>query len=86
MNFAARAEVAADVERTLSRASALGMDAGDLHVLVVLTTWLGVHHTPERARSCVIVARVMFGTEAVSSWCGRARCLAMKRTSGSVSG
>lgn len=44
MNFAAAAEADADIEGTLLYASALGMDDGDLRVLAVLTTWLGVHH------------------------------------------
>lgn len=44
MNLAAEAQSDADVESTLVHASALGMDEGDLRVLGVLTTWLGVHH------------------------------------------
>ncbi|MCG5055451.1 MAG: hypothetical protein KA712_20995 [Myxococcales bacterium] len=44
MNFAGKAAADADIERTLLYASALGMDDGDLRVLAVLTTWLGVHH------------------------------------------
>ena len=44
MNFAAQAEAEADIEGTLLHASVLGMDEGDLRVLAVLTTWLGVHH------------------------------------------
>jgi len=45
MNFAAKAQTDADIESTLVHASVLGMDEGDLRVLAVLTTWLGVHHT-----------------------------------------
>jgi len=45
MNFAADAQVDADIESTLVYASALGMDDGELRVLAVLTTWLGVHHS-----------------------------------------
>ena len=44
MNFAAEAEADADIESTLLHASVLGMNEGDLRVLAVLTTWLGVHH------------------------------------------
>jgi len=44
MNFAAEPQVDADIESTLVHASALGMIEGDLRVLSVLTTWLGVHH------------------------------------------
>jgi hypothetical protein len=45
MLFAATPQVDADIESTLIHASAAGMIAGDLRVLAVLTTWLGVHHT-----------------------------------------
>ncbi|MBK6519363.1 MAG: hypothetical protein IPG04_35800 [Polyangiaceae bacterium] len=45
MSFAAKADADADIESTLVHASAVGMDEGDLRVLAVLTTWLGVHHT-----------------------------------------
>jgi hypothetical protein len=44
MNFAAEPQVDTDIESTLVHASALGMVEGDLRVLSVLTTWLGVHH------------------------------------------
>jgi hypothetical protein len=44
MNFAAEPQVDADIETTLLHASELGMDEGELRVLSVLTTWLGVHH------------------------------------------
>lgn len=44
MNFAAEPQVGADIETTLLHASELGMDEGELRVLSVLTTWLGVHH------------------------------------------
>ncbi|HRC57514.1 MAG TPA: hypothetical protein PKU97_16385, partial [Kofleriaceae bacterium] len=45
MNFAAAAEAGADIESTLLHAAVLGMDEGDLRVLAMLTTWLGVHHS-----------------------------------------
>lgn len=45
MKFAAAAEANAEIESTLVHASALGMEEGDLRVLAVLTTWLGVHHS-----------------------------------------
>ncbi|MBL4686139.1 MAG: hypothetical protein JKY37_16215 [Nannocystaceae bacterium] len=44
MNFAAKPNARAPVEETLVHASELGMDAHDLRVLAVLTTWLGAHH------------------------------------------
>jgi hypothetical protein len=43
MNFATPPDPDAPIEETLVRASAAGMDEGDLRVLSVLTTWLGVH-------------------------------------------
>src|ERR1022692_4682878 len=44
MNFAAEPRVDADIESTLLHASELGMLEGDLRVLSLLTTWMGVHH------------------------------------------
>jgi hypothetical protein len=44
MNFAAASEPDAAIESTLVHASVIGTDGGDLRVLAVLTTWLGIHH------------------------------------------
>jgi hypothetical protein len=57
MNFAAKAEGDADIESTLLHASVLGMDLGDLRVLAVLTTWLGVHHARVNADRLVRLVR-----------------------------
>jgi hypothetical protein len=57
MNFAAQADANADIEGTLLHASALGMNDGDLRVLAVLTTWLGVHHTHVNADRLVRLVR-----------------------------
>ncbi|MFZ4579084.1 MAG: hypothetical protein ACOYOB_11865 [Myxococcota bacterium] len=43
MAFGAAPIPDADIEATLVQASEVGMDAGDLRVLGVLTTWMGVH-------------------------------------------
>ena len=43
MNLGGRANHRANIEDTLFRASREGMDRGDIRVLAVLTTWLGVH-------------------------------------------
>ena len=51
MNFAAAPERDADLESTLAHAAQLGMDEGDLRVLSVLTTWLGVHRRPATAKA-----------------------------------
>jgi len=74
MNFAAKAEADADIESTLVHASVLGMDEGDLRVLAVLTTWLGVHHTHVNADRLVRLvaahpsARVRAYWAAVATW------------------
>jgi hypothetical protein len=82
MNFAAQAEVDADIERTLLHASLLGMDEGDLRVLAVLTTWLGVHHTHVNADRLVRLVgahpseRVRAYWAAIATWLKKDRRLA----------
>jgi hypothetical protein len=82
MNFAAEADVDADIESTLLNASVLGMDEGDLRVLAVLTTWLGVHHTHVNADRLVRLAlahpseRVRAYWSAVATWLRKDRRLA----------
>lgn len=82
MNFAAKADADADIESTLLHASALGMDEGDLRVLAVLTTWLGVHHTHVNADRLVRIAgahpseRVRAYWAAIATWLKKDRRLA----------
>ncbi|MBI4815909.1 MAG: hypothetical protein HY791_06620 [Deltaproteobacteria bacterium] len=82
MSFAAEAEPDADIESTVLHASALGMDGGDLRVLAVLTTWLGVHHTHVNADRLVRVTgahpseRVRAYWAAVATWLKKDRRLA----------
>ncbi|MEZ4365245.1 MAG: hypothetical protein R2939_03020 [Kofleriaceae bacterium] len=82
MNFAAKAADDADIEGTLVHASAHGMDAGDLRVLAVLTTWLGVHHGRVNADRLVRLvgahpsARVRAYWAAVAMWLKQDRRLA----------
>lgn len=82
MSFAAPAEADADIESTLVHASVLGMDDGDLRVLAVLTTWLGVHHAHVNADRLVrLVAaysseRVRAYWAAVAGWLDKDRRLA----------
>lgn len=73
MNFAAEARMNADIEPTLVRASELGMDDGDLRVLSVLTTWIGVHHTHVNADRLVraVLARPSARVHAYWSAIGR---------------
>jgi hypothetical protein len=79
MNFAAEADADADIESTLVHASRLGMDDGDLRVLAVLTTWLGVHHTHVNADRLVRLVqahrsgRVRAYWSAVALWLGKDR-------------
>ncbi len=82
MSFAAKADAGADIERTLLHASALGMDEGDLRVLAVLTTWLGVHHTHVNADRLVRLVgghpseRVRAYWAAIATWLKKDRRLA----------
>lgn len=82
MNFAAEPNPEAPIEQTLVHASALGMDDGDLRVLSVLTTWLGVHHAHVNADRLVRSVsehpseRVRAYWAAVAKWLGRDRRLA----------
>lgn len=79
MVFAAEAERDADIESTLVHASELGMEGGDLRVLAVLTTWLGVHHAHVNADRLVqLVAhhdsgRVRAYWAAIARWLGKDR-------------
>jgi hypothetical protein len=79
MNFAAEPNLEAQIEETLVHASSLGMDVGDLRVLSVLTTWLGVHsaHTnADRLIRCVSdhpSARVRAYWAAIAHWLAKDR-------------
>jgi hypothetical protein len=82
MMFAAKAESDADIESTLLHASVLGMVEGDLRVLAVLTTWLGVHHAHVNADGLVRLVgahpseRVRAYWAAVAMWLKKDRRLA----------
>ena len=86
MNFAATPERDADLEATLVHASQLGMDDGDLRVLSVLTTWLGVHHAHVNADRLVRLAtaetseRVRAYWAAIASWLAKDRRFARLNT------
>ncbi len=79
MNFAGPPERDADIEATLVHASQLGMDDGDLRVLSVLTTWLGVHQAHVNADRLVRLAaaetseRVRAYWAAIASWLAKDR-------------
>jgi hypothetical protein len=82
MNFAAKAQLDADIESTLLHASAVGMDEGDLRVLAVLTTWIGVHHAHMNADRLVRFVgahpsqRVRVYWAAIATWLKKDRRLA----------
>lgn len=82
MNFAAKAEADADIESTILHASVLGMGEGDLRVLAVLTTWLGVHHPHVNADRLVRLisdhpsVRVRAYWAAIATWLKKDRRLA----------
>jgi hypothetical protein len=82
MKFAAKAEADADIDSTLLHASVLGLDGGDLRVLSVLTTWLGVHHTHVNADRLVRLVgahpseRVRAYWAAIATWLKKDRRLA----------
>ena len=86
MNFAAPPERDADLESTLVHASQLGMDDGDLRVLAVLTTWLGIHYAHVNADRLVRLAtaetseRVRAYWAAIASWLARDRRFARLKT------
>lgn len=79
MNFAAEPERDADLESTLVYASQLGMDDGDLRVLSVLTTWLGVHHPHVNADRLVRLARAETSERVRAYWAAIALWLAKDR-------
>ena len=86
MNFAAKPRPDADLEATLVHASSLGMDDGDLRVLSVLTTWLGVHRAHVNADRLVRLAaaetseRVRAYWAAIASWLAKDRRFARLNT------
>lgn len=82
MNFAAKAQSDADIENTILHASVLGMNEGDLRVLAVLTTWLGVHHSHINADRLIRLVsahpseRVHAYWAAIATWLKKDRRLA----------
>ena len=79
MNFAAEPRVDADIESTLLHASEVGMLEGDLRVLSLLTTWMGVHHARVNADRLVRLVsqhgadRVRAYWSAIAAWLGKDR-------------
>lgn len=68
MNFAEAGDPDADIEATLVHASVVGMDAQDLRVLSVLTTWFGVHHAHVNADKLVRLVRAQSSARVRAYW------------------
>jgi len=87
MNFAVEPDRHADLEATLLHASQVGMDDGDLRVLSVLTTWLGVHHPYLNADRLIRLVRsdpserVRAYWSSIASWLAKDRRFARLRSS-----
>ena len=79
MLFAASPNPEARVEETLVRASVEGMDADDLRVLAVLTSWLGVHHRYINADRLVRCVSAQSSSRALAYWAAIARWLSADR-------
>ena len=79
MNFAAKPRPDADLEATLVHASSLGMVDGDLRVLSVLTTWLGVHHAHVNADRLVRLSAAETSERVRAYWAAIATWLAKDR-------
>ena len=77
--FAAPSETDANIEDTLIFASSAGMDRGDLRVLGVLTTWLGVHAPRVLADRLVRLVTAHPSERVRAYWSGIARWLAKDR-------
>jgi hypothetical protein len=79
MAFAAPPETDANIEDTLLFASVAGMEHGDLRVMAVLTTWLGVHAPrvlADRLVQLVVTGqseRVRAYWNGVATWLGKDR-------------
>jgi hypothetical protein len=86
MHFAAEGRPDADIEATLVHASALGMDEGDLRVLAVLTTWLGVHHAHINAERLVRMVETHPSERVRAYWAAVARWLKKDRRLGRLGG
>lgn len=79
LNFAAEANATAPIEETLVHASVAGMEHGDLRVLAVLTTWLGVHHRHVNADRLVRCVAEHPSGRVHAYWAAVARWLAKDR-------
>jgi hypothetical protein len=88
MNFAVLPDFSANIEDTLMYASEVGMEEGDLRVLGVLTTWLGVHHATINADRLIRIVgahpsdRVREYWAAIALWLAKDRRFARLLASG----
>jgi hypothetical protein len=74
-NFAVEPMGNAPIESTLVHASSLGVDDGDLRVLAVLSTWLGVHHAHVNADHLIRCVATHSSSRVHGYWSAVARWL-----------
>jgi len=86
MLFAATATRDANIEDTLLAASSEGMDRGDLRMLAVLVTWLGVHHERVHADRLVRAVREMDSVRVRAFWAAVAAWLERDRRLSKLAG
>ncbi|MFT4543073.1 MAG: hypothetical protein ACI835_005542 [Planctomycetota bacterium] len=79
LNFAGAPVRDGDIELTLIHASNAGMVEGDLRVLSVLTTWLGVHHRYVNVDRLLRAVKAHQSPRVVAYWSAIARWLAADR-------
>lgn len=78
-NLATEATLDAPIESTLVHASSLGVDDGDLRVLSILSTWLGVHHAHVNADHLIRCVAAHSSTRVHAYWAAMARWLRADR-------
>jgi hypothetical protein len=79
MVFTASHDPLANLEDTVLAASVLGADEGDLRVLSVLVTWLGVHHERLNADRLVHLVQAQDPRRVQAFWASVARWLSADR-------
>jgi len=79
MNLGGRADPEANIEDTILYASEEGMEKGDLRVLAILVTWLGIHGERVNADRLVKIVRAHPSRRVRAFWSAMGRWLAKDR-------
>lgn len=79
MNLGGRADPEANIEDTILYASEEGMEKGDLRVLAILVTWLGIHGGRVNADRLVKIVRANPSRRVRAFWSAVGRWLAKDR-------